>query len=124
MYLVYKYKQYNNFPFVAFQVKDKMYTAAHWVSTHSLPPEAGGSPAHEPGRHGQPDRLGDRVRGKKEVSFSLDEEMEKMAGDADTSGSMGSVFASQHGGSSDNNNLVSVKYIVPFCAMCVLIFIW
>ena len=81
------------------QVKDKMYQAAHWVSTHSLPPEANGSPAHCP----PPRQEGERGRGKKEVSFSLDEDADR-EGEADTSGSMGSVFGQGQG--QDNNNMV------------------
>ncbi|KAK7096771.1 protocadherin-1-like isoform X2 [Littorina saxatilis] len=83
-------------------VKDKMYQAAHWVSTHSLPPgDPNGSPVHETSRSS--DGMGDK-KGKKEVSFSLDEDMEK-EGDPDTSGSLGSVFSAPTSGAPDNNNL-------------------
>lgn len=87
------------------QVKDKLYQAAHWVSTHSLPPgESNESPAHEASRISDG---GGEKKGKKEVSFSLDEDEKEAEGDPDTSGSLGSVFSSPTSAAPDNNNLVS-----------------
>ncbi|XP_076468075.1 protocadherin-1-like isoform X2 [Babylonia areolata] len=116
------------------QVKDKMYQAAQWVSTHSLPP--GGesndlSPPHQTlrrggGGSGSPPEGGLEKKGKKEVSFSLEEEDLEKEGDegevggrdlVDTSGSLGSgsVFATTTTttcslpipATQDNNNLKS-----------------
>nr|KAG5687649.1 hypothetical protein BaRGS_008132 [Batillaria attramentaria] len=58
------------------QVKDKMYQAAQWVSTHSLPlgDANGSSSGHETSRGS--DSTGDK-KCKKEVSFSLDDDLEK-----------------------------------------------
>ncbi|KAL8587581.1 hypothetical protein ACOMHN_045270 [Nucella lapillus] len=88
-----------------------MYQAAQWVSTHSLPPvgESNDLTAHhQTSRGGSPLGLRDK-KGKKEVSFSLEEALEKdgAEGDPDTSGSLGSVFTSPIPATQDNNNLKS-----------------
>ncbi|KAL8600365.1 hypothetical protein ACOMHN_013580 [Nucella lapillus] len=98
------------------QVKDKMYQAAKWVSTHSLPPgDSNGSSSSQDlgaaGHSSEDSATGSEKKGKKEVSFSLEDDLhEKDPGgdvDPDTSGSLGSVFASPvvGGGVPENNNL-------------------
>ena len=82
-----------------------MYQAAHWVSTHSLPlGDSNDSPTHEASRISE--GVGEK-KGKKEVSFSLDDDEKEGEGDPDTSGSLGSVFSSPTTAAPDNNNLVS-----------------
>lgn len=96
-----------------FQVKDKMYQAAHWVSTQSLPlaKDSGSLSGHEVSR-GSDSSSAEAKRSKKEVSFSLADDLEKdQEADADTSGSFGSVFSSQPVTTPENNNMVSCSKV-------------